>query len=95
MQKFPLIAAAAGAIVAASAFGANAMPAAPVSSDTPIVHVAMGCGPGFIRGPYGGCRPMGYRRGPVVVVRPGYRRGWDGERPHRRDWDGDRGYRRW
>jgi hypothetical protein len=87
MQKFPLIAAAAGAIVAASALGANAMPAAPVSSDTPIVNVAMGCGPGFIRGPYGRCRPMGmgYRRGPVVVVRPGYRRGWEG----------DRGYRRW
>jgi hypothetical protein len=83
MQKFPLIAAAAGAIVAASALGAQAMPAAPVSSDTPIVNVAMGCGPGFIRGPYGGCRPMGYRRGPVVVVRPGYRRGWDGERRHR------------
>ena len=38
--------------------------------------------PGFIRGPYGGCRPMGmgYRRGPVVVVRPGFRRGWGGER---------------
>jgi hypothetical protein len=45
----------------------------------------MGCGPGFIRGPYGGCRPMGmgYRRGPAVIVRPGYRRGWDGERRHR------------
>jgi hypothetical protein len=93
MQKFPLIAAAAGAIVAASALGAQAMPAAPLASDTPIINVAMGCGPGFIRGPYGGCRPMGYRRGPVVVVRPGYRRAWDGDRPHRRDWDGDR--RRW
>jgi hypothetical protein len=88
MKKFPLIAAAAGAIVAASALGAQAMPAAPVSSDTPIVHVAMGCGPGFIRGPYGRCRPMGFGR-------PGWRRGWDGDRPHRRDWDGDRGYRRW
>ena len=80
MKKFPLIAAAAGAIVAASALGAQAMPAAPLSTDAPIVHVAMGCGPGFIRGPYGRCRPMGYRRGPVVVVRPGYRRGWEGER---------------
>jgi hypothetical protein len=89
MRKFPLIAAAAGAIVAASALGAQALPAAPVSSDTPIVHVAMGCGPGFIRGPYGGCRPMGFGRGPV------WRRGWDHDRPHRRDWDGDRGYRRW
>ena len=80
MQKFSLIAAAAGAIVAASALGAQAMPAAPMSSDTPIVHVAMGCGPGFIRGPYGGCRPFGWRRGPAIVVRPGYRRGWGGER---------------
>ena len=26
-----------------------------------------GCGPGWARGPYGGCRPMG-GRGPVVVV---------------------------
>jgi hypothetical protein len=32
---------------------------------------------------------MGYGRG------PGWRRGWDHDRPHRRDWDGDRGYRRW
>ena len=85
MQKFSLIAAAAGAIVAASALGAQAMPAAPLSTETAIVDVAMGCGPGFIRGPYGGCRPMGmgYRRGPVVVVRPGFRRGWGGERRHR------------
>jgi hypothetical protein len=85
MQKFSLIAAAAGAIVAASTLGAQAMPAAPLSTDTPIVDVAMGCGPGFIRGPYGGCRPMGmgYRRGPVVMVRPGFRRGWGGERRHR------------
>jgi hypothetical protein len=27
-----------------------------------------GCGPGWARGPYGGCRPMA--RGPVVVVEP-------------------------
>ena len=86
MKKFSLIAAAAGAIVAAGALGAQAMPAAPIAGDTPIVNVAMGCGPGFIRGPYGGCRPMGmgYRRGPVVVVRPGFRRGWEGERRRHR-----------
>lgn len=29
---------------------------------------AGGCGPGWYRGPYGGCRPM---RGGAVVVRPG------------------------
>ncbi len=38
----------------------QAMPLAPldqtVSSDT--IRVAGGCGPGWHRGPYGGCRPM-------------------------------------
>jgi hypothetical protein len=82
MKKFPLIAAAAGAIVAASALGAQAMPAAPLSGDTPIVHVAGGCGPGMHPTRWGGCRPFGWGRGPgpVVVVRPGFRRGWEGER---------------
>jgi hypothetical protein len=49
----------------------RAMPLAPldqsVSSDT--VRVAGGCGPGWHRGPYGGCRPMyncppGWHSGP-------------------------------
>ena len=35
--------------------------------------VAQGCGPGFYRGPYGGCRPM--RGGPVVVAPLGPRVG--------------------
>jgi hypothetical protein len=54
---------------------------------------AGGCGPGFHRGPYGGCRPNG---GPVVVAGPaigvfypgrGY---WDGHRYwlHRNAWHG-------
>lgn len=54
---------------------ANAMPLAPVASDTDIIAVAGGCGPGFHRGPYGGCRqnyanpgahacPRGYHIGP-------------------------------
>jgi hypothetical protein len=56
-------------ILAASAFAiglglmamsAQAMPVAPldstVASDT--VRVAGGCGPGWHRGPYGGCRPL-------------------------------------
>ncbi|GAC1564144.1 MAG: hypothetical protein NVS2B5_30110 [Beijerinckiaceae bacterium] len=87
MLKFTLAVAAAGAIVSLSALGAQAMPAAPLSgaTDAPIVHVAGGCGPGFFRGPYGGCRPMGY--GPRVVVR----RAW-GPRPYR--W-GPRPWRRW
>jgi hypothetical protein len=54
-------------ILAASAFAiglmamsAQAMPVAlldsTVASDT--VRVAGGCGPGWHRGPYGGCRPL-------------------------------------
>ena len=50
----------------------QAMPLAPldpstVSTDT--IRVAGGCGPGWHRGPYGGCRPMyncppGWHSGP-------------------------------
>jgi hypothetical protein len=70
-------------ILAAAAFAiaglgaANAMPLAPLSAtDTAgVIKVAQGCGPGFARGPYGRCRPMGVvvvrRPPPVVVVRPG------------------------
>lgn len=56
---------------------ANAMPLGPVASDvnTDIIAVAGGCGPGFHRGPYGGCRqnyanlgahacPRGFHVGP-------------------------------
>jgi hypothetical protein len=51
--------------------GSQAMPLAPLdqaaSSDT--IRVAGGCGPGWHRGPYGGCRPMyncppGWHSGP-------------------------------
>lgn len=62
-------------------FGAaNAMPLAPATSTNPdVIQVAGGCGPGFHRGPYGGCRRnagavvVAPARG-VVVVRPGARR---------------------
>ncbi|MGN6410525.1 MAG: GCG_CRPN prefix-to-repeats domain-containing protein [Nitrobacter sp.] len=49
---------------------ADAMPLAPPASgvNADVIQVAGGCGPGFHRGPYGGCRA---NRGPVV-------------RPHRR-----------
>ncbi|MBV8850463.1 MAG: hypothetical protein JOZ16_12875 [Methylobacteriaceae bacterium] len=78
MKKFALSAAAAGAIVAASALGAQAMPAAPVSSDTAIVQVRDGCGPGMHLSPWG-CKPNGWRRPAVVVREPGWRRpGWRG-----------------
>lgn len=60
----------AAAIVAAAtvaSFGsANAMPLAPAGQSSDVIHVAQGCGPGFHRGPMGGCRA---NRG--VVVRPG------------------------
>jgi hypothetical protein len=57
-----------------------------------------GCGPGFHRGPYGGCQPNG---GPALVVAPtigvfyagrGY---WDGHRywAHREHWHGGWRYR--
>jgi hypothetical protein len=78
-------------ILAAAAFAiaglgaAHAMPLAPLgATDTAnVIQVAQGCGPGYARGPYGRCRPMGYvvrreapvyvvrRPPPVVVVRPG------------------------
>jgi hypothetical protein len=69
----------AAAVFALAGLGAaNAMPLAPLSAadSAGVIQVAQGCGPGFARGPYGRCRPMGYgmRRPPpppIVVVRPG------------------------
>jgi hypothetical protein len=60
-------------------------------------NAAGGCGPGFHRGPYGGCRP----NGPVIIAGPaigvfypgrGY---WDGHRywGHRDRWHGGWRYR--
>ena len=55
----------------AAVSGSQAMPVAPLdqapSADT--IRVAGGCGPGWHRGPYGGCRPMyncppGWHSGP-------------------------------
>jgi hypothetical protein len=74
-----LFAAALFAATVAGLGAASAMPLAPLAAaDTAaVIQAAQGCGPGFARGPYGGCQPM-YRRGPVivdrgpvVVVRPG------------------------
>lgn len=50
---------------------ANAMPLAPLSAveTAGVIQVAQGCGPGYARGPYGGCRPM--FRGPPPRG-PGY-----------------------
>jgi hypothetical protein len=49
----------------------------PLSASAPYVTlVAGGCGIGFHRGPYGGCRPNGYGYGVVGV--PGYGYGYHG-----------------
>jgi hypothetical protein len=67
---------AAGAFVALLAPAAQAFTAAPLTASPDTILVAGGCGPGYHRGPRGGCRPnMG---GPVVACRrvwvPGF--GW-------------------
>jgi hypothetical protein len=56
--------AAAAALIAGGLGMASGAQAAPIgaglagaSGDGLITHVAQGCGPGFHRGPYGGCRP--------------------------------------
>jgi hypothetical protein len=63
------------------AVSAQAMPVAPAgqSVSRDIIPVAGGCGPGFHRGPYGGCRPMfncppGWHPGPYG--RQCFRNGW-------------------
>jgi hypothetical protein len=55
----------------AAVSASRAMPVAPLdqSASTGIIRVAGGCGPGWHRGPYGGCRPMfncppGWHSGP-------------------------------
>jgi hypothetical protein len=70
MQK--ALAAAAIGLSGLAAVPAQAMQIAPLSSSVPYVtFVAGGCGIGFHRGPYGGCRPNGYG-GAYVVGAPGY-----------------------
>ena len=49
---------AAAFVSAAMIAGANAMPLAPLAPapNADVIEVAGGCGPGWHRGPYGGCR---------------------------------------
>jgi hypothetical protein len=56
----------------------QAMQIAPLPASGPdVTLVAGGCGIGFHRGPYGGCRPNGYGYGGGVVVgAPVYRYGY-------------------
>jgi len=54
-------------ILGLSGSAVQAMPLAPGQAPASMtIQVAGGCGPGFHRGPYGGCRPNG-----EVVVVPG------------------------
>jgi hypothetical protein len=70
MKQF--LAAAFFASVVLTGFGeAQAMPIAPIpyDQDGSIIQVFGGCGPGWHRGPYGGCRPLyncppGWHSGP-------------------------------
>ena len=62
-------------------------------------NAAGGCGPGFHRGPYGGCRanygPGPVLVGPVIGTYYGGRGYWDGHRywGHRYGWHGGWRYR--
>ncbi len=63
------------AAVGLSAIAAQAMPIASNQTQSLIVQVAGGCGVGFHRGPYGGCRRNGWYGGRYwgtpAVVAPG------------------------
>jgi hypothetical protein len=63
-------------ILGLSGSAVQAMPLAPAQAPAGMtIQVAGGCGPGFHRGPYGGCRPNGAAvvvvPGAAVVVAPG------------------------
>ncbi len=75
-----ILALTAAAPLAFAAVPSMAMPAgAPAVAAAPqVILVAGGCGLGYHRGPYGGCRPNGVFGGPVIVGRrcpPGYHLG--------------------
>ena len=63
-----------GSAFALLAAPANAMPFPSLGDQAPsaITLTAGGCGVGFHRGPYGGCRPNGYGYGYGVVGVPAY-----------------------
>lgn len=73
MTRIIATALAASLLIAASP--SYAMPVAPLTAPSSVQHVAGGCGEGWHRGPYGGCRrnfadpaahacPRGYYIGP-------------------------------
>lgn len=70
MKKFLAIAAFTGTVLGGIA-AARAMPIAPLQQDqnAQVIQVFGGCGYGWHRGPYGGCRPLyncppGWHTGP-------------------------------
>jgi hypothetical protein len=63
------------ALLALATVSARAMPFLPIAkAPSDIALVAMGCGPGWIRGPYGGCHPMGYNYTYAYGYHPYYNR---------------------
>src|SRR5262245_63273272 len=91
MNRFFAIALTAAAVGSSLITATQAMPfGRSQTQDGLVVQVAGGCGPGFHRGPYGGCRRNGYYGGvyyggaavapgvvvaaPPVVVAPACRR---------------------
>ncbi|CCE11978.1 conserved exported hypothetical protein [Bradyrhizobium sp. STM 3843] len=73
MRKLLLsIALAATAALAGSAAQAFTLPAQPSATEDNIVRVAGGCGLGWHRGPWGGCRPNYYYGAGYAYVGPGY-----------------------
>ncbi|HLH11807.1 MAG TPA: hypothetical protein VKV77_08015 [Methylovirgula sp.] len=66
---------ASAALLGLAASASQAMPVSDVGNPAPhVTLVAGGCGIGFHRGPYGGCRPNRGPLGPVPYWRgPGWR----------------------
>jgi len=59
-MKFVAAAAVALGLSFAATTASQAMPVSPLgaaASNDIVIHTAGGCGPNWIRGPYGGCRP--------------------------------------
>jgi hypothetical protein len=67
MKPFLTAAALAVALAAGSAAQAFPLPSRPAPAQSDVLHVSGGCGLGWHRGPYGGCRPNGYVYGPYAA----------------------------
>ena len=68
-----ILVASAIALSGLAAAPAKAMPFAPLTdSPSGVTFVAMGCGPGWTRGPYGHCHPMGAYAAPRPAYGYGY-----------------------